>query len=297
MKPPANRATDSPTATRVEDDTVHCGIVLHPAAHTRSPAMHRAAYEALGLSADYEVFDVPPEDLPAAMRRFRALQIRQLAVSIPHKEAMLEWVDDVEPVAREIGAINTVTRFGDRLVGTNTDWIGALRAIERETAIEGRRAVVLGAGGTARAVVYGLLRRGASVCVLNRSVDRAEAIVRELGADASGSLTDLAGMDAAILVNTTSVGLDEERSPVAANALTEGLVVLDAVYSPETTRLLADARSAGARPIGGKWMLVYQAIEQLRIWTRTLEAAPTRAALDAATEVMAQAFDAAGRGG
>jgi shikimate dehydrogenase len=274
--------------------TAHCGIVLHPASHTRSPAMHRAAYAALGLAADYSVFDVPPSDLPEAIERFRKLGLRQLAVSIPHKETILDLVDEVEGEAREIGAINTVTRIGERLIGSNTDWIGALRAIERETPVAGKRAVVLGAGGTARALVYGLRSRGAEVHVLNRTVARADALARELGADSAGPLESLASMDPEILVNTTSVGLNEDRSPVAADALRAGLVVLDAVYSPEKTRLLEEAVARGGRAIGGKWMLVYQAVEQLRRWTTLLDPPPSDADLTRATDVMAEAFDQAG---
>jgi shikimate dehydrogenase len=257
--------------------------------------MHRAAYAALGLNADYAVFDVAPADLAAAMKTFRAKGLRQLAVSIPHKESVLALVDEVDPVARAIGAANTITRNGDRLIATNTDWLGALHALARETPVEGKRAVVLGAGGTARALVYGLRDRGAEVHVLNRTRARAEALVRELGADSAGALEDLEALDAEILVNTTSVGLNEDRSPVPATALRAELVVLDVVYAPERTRLLEDARACGARTIGGKWMLVYQAVEQLRTWTAQLAAPPTQTALDAVVAVMAEAFDAAGR--
>jgi shikimate dehydrogenase len=259
--------------------------------------MHRAAYAALGLDADYEVFDVRPENLEATIGRIIDDGLRQLAVSIPHKETMLRLVDDIEPVARAIGAINTVTRIEDRLVGSNTDWIGALRAIERETKVEGKRVVVLGAGGTARAVVYGLLERGAEVHVLNRTGERARALVRDLGAHSAGALTDLASLEPQILVNTTSVGLNEDRSPVDAGSLHEGLVVLDAVYSPELTCLLADTRARGGRPIGGKWMLVYQAVEQLRRWTALLDPAPSETDLDGVVDIMAEAFDEAGHAG
>jgi len=257
--------------------------------------MHRAAYAALGLDADYEVFDVGPGELEGAMGKFRSDGYRQLAVSIPHKETMLGLVDEVDPVARTIGAINTVTRIDDRLVGSNTDWIGALRAIERETTIAGKRAVVLGAGGTARAVVYGLRERGAEVHVLNRTVERARTLVREIGGDSAGALGDVATLEPEILVNTTSVGLNEDRSPVDADSLHEGIVVFDVVYSPEVTRLLADTQARGGRPIGGKWMLVYQAIEQLRRWTALLEPAPSQDEIDGLTEIMAEAFDEAGR--
>jgi shikimate dehydrogenase len=258
--------------------------------------MHNAAYRALGLDAFYQAYDVRPDELASAMRDFRQRGVRQLSVSIPHKQAMMELVDEVEPVGREIGAINTVTRRGDRLVGTNTDWIGGLRALERELAVEGHRAVVLGAGGTARALVYGLRRRGCEVFVLNRTLARAEALAEELGAAGAGPLSDLASIAPKIVVNTTSVGLnDASASPVDAEALPVDGVVLDAVYAPERTRLLRDAEARGARAIGGKWMLVYQAVEQLRLWTRDENDAPSDRLIEEVVDVMARAFDEAGR--
>ena len=274
--------------------SMECGIVLHPAGHTRSPAMHRAAHAFLGIDAAYEAHDVSPEGLADALAGFRARGLRQFAVSIPHKETIMPLLDEVDDVARRIGAVNTVTRMGDRLVGSNTDWLGGLRALEREIAIEGQRAVVLGAGGTARALTHGLRSRGCEVFVLNRTIERAERIVRELDATAAGPLEQLAELAPAILVNTTSVGMGEMRSPVPAHALPPGVVVLDAVYSPERTRLLLDAERRGGRTVGGKWMLVYQAVEQLRIWTAQLDAPPTESDLRAVTEVMARAFDEAG---
>jgi shikimate dehydrogenase len=275
-------------------ETFECGIVLHPAGHTRSPAMHTAAYRALGIDARYAVHDVRPEELVDAMRGFRRRRVRQLAVSIPHKEAMLALVDEVDPVARAIGAINTVTLVEDRLVGTNTDWIGALRALERAGPVSGKRAAVLGAGGTARALVHALRSRDCEVFVLNRTIERAAALVDELGARDAGPLEALADLDAEIVVNTTSVGLGEMRSPVDAEALAPGMVVLDAVYSPERTQLLQDAEVCGARTVGGKWMLVYQAVEQLRLWTALIPEPPGDDAIDAVVDVMARAFDAAG---
>lgn len=274
---------------------LRCGIVLHPAGHTRSPAMHTAAYAALGLDADYRAFDVPPEALADAVARLRAEGVRQLAVSIPHKESMMAFVDELEPVGRAIGAINTVTLDGDRWIGTNTDWIGALRALERAGPVDGRRAVVLGAGGTARAVIYGLRERGCEVFVLNRTVERARTLVDELGATDAGPLERLPELAPAIVVNTTSVGMNEDRSPARSTWLTADMTVLDAVYAPEKTRLLADAEAAGARPVGGKWMLVHQAVEQLRLWTSLLDAPPTEADYARMPDLMADAFDAAGR--
>jgi shikimate dehydrogenase len=247
--------------------------------------MHNAAFAALGLDAVYLAFDVPPESLGAALAGARALGLRQLAVSIPHKVAVMEHLDDVDEDARRIGAVNTVTREGTRLVGANTDWIGLVRALERERPLEGARAVVLGAGGTARAACFGLLRRGARVTVLNRTEARARALADELDAEGAGGLDALAELEHDVLVNTTSVGLRQDASPVPARALRPGSVVLDAVYDPEETRLLRDARARGATTVAGKWMLVEQAVEQVRLWTGR---APD-------PDVLARAFDAAGR--
>ena len=261
--------------------TAVCGVILHPAGHTRSPTMHNAAFRALGLDAVYLAFDVPPETLANAMAGVRALGLRQLAVSLPHKVAVIEHLDEIDATARAIGAVNTVTRQGNRLVGANTDWLGAVRALERETKLAGARAVVLGAGGSARAVVWGLRERGAEVTVLNRSVDKAEALAVELGARAAGPLQALADTPYDVLVNTTSVGLRSDASPVAAGAITAGTTVLDAVYDPRDTRLLEDARKRGARTVAGKWMLVHQAAAQLELWSGA----------KAPIEVMAAAFD------
>lgn len=268
----------------ITQTTQLCGIVLHPADHTRSPAMHNAAFAELEIDAAYLAFDVVAHDLPAAIGAMRALGTRQLAVSIPHKEAAIELVDRVDEKARKIGAINTITRRGDQLIGSNTDWLGGVRALERAVNLAGTRAVVLGAGGTARALVFGLLERGARVAVLNRTVTRAEKLADELGAQNAGSLSDLAKTPYDVLVNTTSVGLRSERSPVEAAWILPATTVMDVVYDPHETRLLRDATARGAQTIGGKWMLVYQAAEQLRLWTGR----------DAPIDTMAAAFDAAG---
>jgi shikimate dehydrogenase len=265
--------------------TALCGILLHPASHTRSPAMHNAAFASLGLDAVFLAFDVPPDRLADAVAGARALGVRQLAVSIPHKEAVLAHLDAVDDTARRIGAVNTLTLRDGRWLGSNTDWIGLARALERQTPLAGRRAVVLGAGGTARAAIFALRERGARVVVLNRGVPRAEALARELGAESAGPLDRLAALDYDVLVNTTSVGLRSDESPVPAAALRPGSVVLDAVYDPPETRLLRDARERGARCVGGKWMLVEQAVEQIRLWSGKTPPA----------EVLARAFDAAAR--
>lgn len=245
--------------------------------------MHNASYQALGIDAVYLAFDVEPEALAAAMSGWRALRGRQLSVSLPHKQAILEHLDEIEETARRIGAVNTVVCRGDALVGMNTDWLGAVRALEQETSLSGARAVVLGAGGTARAVVFGLLERGARVSVLNRTAARARELASAFGDLATGSLADLRDIPHDVLVNTTSVGLGADVSPVQASHISPTAVVLDVVYEPSRTRLLRDAEQRGARIVLGKWMLIHQAAAQLEAWSGR----------SAPLDVMARAFDEA----
>jgi shikimate dehydrogenase len=248
--------------------------------------MHNAAFAALDIDAVYLSFDVEPTNLGAALAGARALGVRQLAVSIPHKQAVMSHLDAIDPTARRIGAVNTITRDGARMVGSNSDWLGVVRALERETELAGRDAVVLGAGGAARAAVFGLLERGARVRVLNRTRARAEELVADLGASGAGELDELEGLPCDVLINTTSVGLRKDVSPIPAVAIPKEAVVLDAVYDPPQTRLLRDAAARGARRVEGKWWLVHQAAEQLAAWTGR----------DAPIETMAEAFDRADTG-
>ena len=247
--------------------------------------MHNAAFQELGIDAAYLAFDVPPAHLATAVDGMRSLGIRQLAVSIPHKLAVMALVDEVEETARQIGAVNTITRKGHRLVGTNTDWRGAMAALEEQAGVNlsGSRAVVLGAGGAARAAVFGLLRQGAEVTILNRTESRAAELAKSLGASATGPLASLAELDYDVLVNTTSVGLKEDVSPIAKSSIRADSIVMDAVYDPAETKLLREAKERGARTVAGKWWLVHQAAAQLEAWTHQ----------QAPTEVMARAFDEA----
>jgi shikimate dehydrogenase len=249
--------------------------------------MHNAAFAALEIDATYLAFDVSPAALGASIAGMRAFGIQQLAVSLPHKIEVMAHLDAIDDDARRVGAVNTVTLVDGRLIGSNTDWKGAVQALEAhaDAQLEGARAVVLGAGGAARAAVFGLLERGARVTLLNRTRERADDLCRALGAQASGRLSDLEKLDYDVLVNATSVGLGDDTSPVPASQLRSGAIVMDAVYHPQETRLLRDAAAQGARPLAGKWWLVHQAALQLQLW----------AGREAPIEVMSTAFDDAGR--
>ena len=243
---------------------VLCGIILHPAGHTLSPVLHTTAYDALGLRARYQAFDVESVSLADAVRGMRALGIRQLSVSLPHKEAVLELADRVSDEASRIGAANTLTRVGEEIVADNTDWLGVRRTLEVLDDWTDKRATVVGAGGAARAVVYALRELGMEVTVVNRSPHRAERLAADLG-------TRVGTLDEPwdLLVNATPLGMHPKtaESPVAQEQLRRGGTVFDTVYRPLETRLLREARSRGCRTQDGLDMLVHQAREQLRLWT------------------------------
>jgi len=252
------------------------GLVGTPVEHSLSPPMHEAGYEAVGLDARYVTFEPAPTDGARAVRAAGTLGVSGLNVTIPFKEDVLEAVDPA-PLAARIGAVNTVDFATDPPTGYNTDATGLVRALGHHgVALEGT-AVVVGAGGAGRAAAFALADEGLAVQVANRTVATAEALAAEIeGATAHGleALPDLLpGAD--LLVNATSVGMEEDRSPVPAAALHGDLAVLDAVYTPLETRLLREAADAGARTVDGAWMLLFQGVEAFERWTG--EAAPVDA--------------------
>ena len=244
--------------------TTRCGVVLHPAGHTLSPVLHTAAYRALGLDASFEVFDVEPAALGARVRELREGGVRQLSVSLPHKESVLALADTVSSSARAIGAANTLTFGPDGTSADNTDWLGVVRSLETLGPWAGSRGLVVGAGGAARAAVYALRELGLEVAVVNRTRSRAEKLARDLGARV-GSLDD----EWELLVHVTPLGMDPdlEGTAIPAEKLRAGATVLDAVYRPLETRLLREARERDCRVADGLDWLVHQALEQLRLWS------------------------------
>ncbi|MFQ6672105.1 MAG: shikimate dehydrogenase [Candidatus Tectimicrobiota bacterium] len=256
-------------------------IIGYPLDHTLSPLMHNTALRELGLPYRYETEAVPPEGLAAAVERFRAEGVVGFNITIPHKEAIIPLLDDVDEEAERLGAVNTVLVVAGRFVGTNTDGTGFLRSLREDGGYEprGRTAVVLGAGGAARAVVAHLALAGASsVVVANRTLARAERLAvdmaRSLGRECfepvpldSPAVAD-AIRQAQCLINTTSVGMaGDRRLPVPADWIEPHLVVCDLVYRPLVTPLLEAARARGALTVGGLGMLIYQGAEAFRRWT------------------------------
>ncbi len=244
------------------------GLLGNPVGHSLSPPMHEAAYDELGMDARYVTFEPEPDALPTALEGAAALGIAGLNVTIPFKRDVLDLVEP-DDLARRIGAVNTVDLSSDLPTGHNTDAEGVVRALERhDVPLEGT-AVVVGAGGAGRAAAFALADAGVRVRIANRTVERAAELADAVEGATAHPLDDLDDLlaDASVLVNATSVGMEEDATPVPAAALHGGLAVLDAVYTPVETRLLRDAAAAGATTVDGAWMLLYQGVAAFERWT------------------------------
>jgi shikimate dehydrogenase len=254
-------------------------LIGHPVAHSLSGAMHQAAFDALGIAARYELWDRPPIQLVPSIEEIRSSQFLGANLTIPHKERAAPLMDRLTEEAEATGAVNTVTREGKRLVGHNTDVAGFKFALDQLVGRQKmpRYAVVLGAGGGARAVVHSLITEGFQrVVIFNRHLHRAEGLVRHFGRSASHmelrampwheSIIEAELAKTKLLVNASSIGLaDEEASPVPAEAIPGDLLVLDLIYS--RTRLLRDAEAAGCQIADGEQMLLHQGAAAFALWT------------------------------
>jgi len=264
---------------RITGSTRICGIIGDPVEHSMSPVMHNAAFEALGLNYVYLPFRVHREGLKAAISGMRALNIAGLNVTIPHKMAVIPLLDKLDLLAGRIGAVNTIANENGELAGYNTDASGFLQALRAQgVESEGKRIVILGAGGAAKGISFILAEAGASLVILNRTLYRAKELASQIAQDCQRKIEAMTlneanlkrAFDRAdILVNTTSVGMtpDVDRSPVPGNLLGSRLVVSDIVYNPLETRLLREAKAAGARTIDGLDMLVWQGALAFEKWT------------------------------
>ncbi|MBI1356020.1 MAG: shikimate dehydrogenase [Acidobacteria bacterium] len=254
------------------------GCFGQPVAENPTGVMQEAAFRAAGLDWRYLTVEVGPENLADAMRGVRAFGMRGLNLTIPHKVAVIDHLDELTPAARLIGAVNTIVRRGDRLVGDNTDGKGFLRGMRQDAGVEpsGKRIVLLGAGGAARAVAAELLLAGAAdVLVVNRRVERGERMTADLKASAQGPIrfepwvgTYSVPKETDIFVNATSIGLYPDVDAVPAVSLAEACcLVADAVFNPPETGLLRMAREQGLPTLDGLSMLVYQGVIGFQLWT------------------------------
>lgn len=254
-------------------------LIGDPVGQSLSPAMHNAAFRALGLNCAYITLRVPKPTLANAIAGVRALGIAGLNVTIPHKISIISLLDELDESANLVGAVNTVKNNRGKLIGFNTDGEGALRALEEKIgSVKGKEVVLLGAGGAARAIAFSLARAGARLTIANRTVPRAQALAsaveQKLSTNVKVASLNRAELTKAlknvdVLINATSVGMHPkiDKTLVRANMMRRGLVVYDIVYKPLRTKLLREARRAGGKTIDGLGMLVHQGALAFEIWT------------------------------
>jgi 3-dehydroquinate dehydratase/shikimate dehydrogenase len=278
---------------RIGPATQVYGVIADPVGHSLSPRIHNAAFAETGLDAVYLPLWV--EGDPAAfVQAMREFDFDGYSVTIPHKQAVMAALDEIEPLARRIGAVNTVQRRPDgSLFGTNTDWTAGAASIEAVVGkgwLKGKRALIVGAGGVGRAMAFALRQRGAAVTLTDVDEARAEALARDVGAATlpiaaltrggcpprrvNSDLPRSKSEDSPrgpwdVLLNCTPIGMHPktDASPVPRQMLRPGMVVYDAVYNPLQTRLVCEAREAGCRTVAGIDHFVRQAVEQFELWT------------------------------
>lgn len=263
----------------ISGKTKLCALIGDPVEHSLSPAMHNAAFQYLGLNYVYLAFKVEKGRLREAIAGVKALNIRGLNVTKPLKIDVIPLLDDLHESASKVGAVNTILNRDGKLIGYNTDGLGALKALEDAGVdLDGMKVVIFGAGGAARAVAFAIAPKVREIVLLNRTVERAEKLAHDLE-EKVGCKTRFGGLseevkrrelrDADLMVNATSVGMkpNENLSLVEPDLLRPGLTVFEVVYNPVETKLVRDARKAGSKVIDGLSLLLHQGGESFSIWT------------------------------
>lgn len=242
-----------------------------PIEHSKSPQMHNAALAALQLDGDYVYVagHINVAEIEQFIIGVRAMKLHFISCTIPHKIAVMQYLDEIDETAKKIGAVNSIFNDNGKLKGSNTDWLGVVKPIETRTSLEGKKVALIGAGGAARGAAYGVTSRGAILSIYNRTVEKAEELTKQFGGQAF-SLKNLEQIkDADIIINTTSIGMqpNTDETPIPKEYLSNKHIVLDAVYTPAETRLLKEAAEQGATVIQGTEMFVEQAAAQFKLYT------------------------------
>ncbi|KKP36623.1 shikimate dehydrogenase [Candidatus Peregrinibacteria bacterium RIFOXYC2_FULL_33_13] len=245
------------------------GILGYPLTQSLSPAMHNAAFKALNIDASYEKFEILSENLEDFVQNKLRQDISGLSVTIPYKVEIMKYLDEIDEISTEIGAVNTVINEKGKLKGTNTDWYGALKLLENIINLENKNVILLGAGGAARAIAYGLNQSKANVIILVREIQKAQIFKDKYNfkIDKIENIFDYQTCD--ILINSTNVGMESNESLVPEKFFQKNIIVFDIVYKPLKTQMLKTAKNAGCKIITGDQMLLNQGIKQFELWTNT----------------------------
>lgn len=247
-----------------------CLSIGYPIKSSKSPSLHTVGYKALGIEDQFVYLraEVKPENLKMAVEGIRGLGIRGVSVTMPHKQEIMKYLDNINENAKKIGAVNTIVNDDGILTGYNTDWIGAVNALKQKTEIKDKKVAVIGAGGAAKAIVFGILKEGGNVKIFNRTKEKAHEIAKAFGCEYAGldKISEIKDFD--IVINSTSAGMGNPgESPFDENLIQKNQIVLDAVYNPKETKLLKGAKEKGASIVYGTDMLLYQGVEQFKLYT------------------------------
>lgn len=264
-----NELRDVYHVSEIDCNTSIYGIIGNPVSHSVSPHIHNASFRAMAINAVYLPFMV--EDVGRFIESFKDIGFKGLSVTIPHKEEIIKHLDEIDPLANRIGAVNTVINRDGRLVGYNTDCPSASDALEEILKGKGgwnQKVVIIGAGGAARAIAFGLKEKGAGITIINRTNNRGLNLSKEVGCNYA-RFNEIEGIDMDVLINTTSVGMfpNVDESPVPPTILKNGIVVFDIVYNPIDTKLLKEAKAMGCIIINGVEMFLRQAALQFELFT------------------------------
>lgn len=263
----------------IDGKTKICGIMGNPLGHSLSPQMHNAAFSKLGLNFAYLPFQVEKENLEKAVEGIKAFQIRGINVTVPHKVRIMKFLDEVDEIGLKIGAVNTIVNEKGALKGFNTDARGFKKALEKEDVkLEGKKIMVLGAGGAGRAIAFQCALEKSKVTIVNRTLEKAEKLQSDVKSKLGKEIEVLALSnedrvkeklkEADVMINATSVGMKEEKSIIPREFLRSELVIMDVVYNPVETKLLTEAKKAKCKKIiNGVEMLVQQGALSFEIWT------------------------------
>ena len=241
-------------------------VIGNPVSHSLSPLIHNLAFKLTNFNGVYVAFNV--EDIKSAIVGIRSLNIKGVSVTIPHKIEVMKHLDFIDDTAKEIGAVNTIVNDNGTLKGYNTDCDGAIKALRSKTNIKNKKVLIYGAGGSARAIGYGIVKASGKLTIANRSADKGKSLAEFLGCDFK-SLDEVVPSDNEIIINTTSLGMtpNVDSSPVSASELHSDQIVMDIVYNPIKTKLLEYAESKGCKTVNGVEMFVNQAVLQFESWT------------------------------
>jgi len=257
---------------KISAKTKFCIIIGDPVTHSLSPAMHNVAYKKLGIDNEFIYLgsNVKITDVDKVVEAMRKMEnFRGLTCTIPHKIEVVKYLDWIDPIAKKIGAVNSIVNDNGILKGYNTDWLGVVIPLEKITRLKNKKVAVIGAGGASRAALFGLLKKRAKVKIFNRSKDKAVNLAQELGCSYGDLKKQEEIKDFDIIINATSVGMKplDNETPISVKNITDKQIVFDIVYAPYETKLLKEVKKRGAKIVRGIEMLLYQGIAQFELYT------------------------------